>query len=74
MLRLLTPVSDGTNLMVTWESVAGRSYFLERGADVSDTSNFTRFATNIAGRTNTTSFSDTNAVGASPRFYRVGVE
>lgn len=74
VLRLLTPVSDGTNLTVTWESVAGRNYFLECRPSLSSTSAFTRFATNISGRTNTTSFVDTNAVGASPRFYRVGVE
>jgi len=74
VLRLLTPVSDGTNLTVTWESVTNRSYFLERSAEIPDTSAFTRFATNISGQTNTTSFVDTNAVGASPRFYRAGVE
>jgi hypothetical protein len=74
VLRLLTPVSDGTNLTVTWESVTNRSYFLERGAESWDPSAFTRFAGNISGQTNTTSFVDTNAVGASPRFYRVGVE
>jgi len=74
VLRLLTPVSDGTKLVVTWESVTGRSYFLERAPDLSSASAFTRFATNISGQTNTTSFLDTNVVGASPRFYRVGVE
>jgi hypothetical protein len=74
VLRLLTPVSDGTNLVVTWESVAGRRYFLERSAEISDTSAFTRFATNISNQANATSFTDTNAVGASPWFYRVGVE
>jgi hypothetical protein len=74
VLRLLTPVSDGTNLTVTWESVAGRSYFLESSSSFSSTSSFTRIATNLVGRTNTTSYVDTNAVGASPRFYRVAVE
>jgi hypothetical protein len=74
VLRLLTPISDGANLTVTWESVAGRSYFLESSPDPSSTSSFTRFATNISGQTNTTSYVDTNAVGASPRFYRMGVE
>jgi len=74
VLRLLTPVSNGTSLTVTWESVAGRSYFLECSADVSPTSAFTRIATDVVAQTNTTSFVHTNAVGASLRFYRVCVE
>jgi hypothetical protein len=74
VLRLLTPISDGTNLTITWESVANRNYFLEHRPDLSSTSAFTRFATNISGQTSRTSFLDTNAAGASPRFYRVGVE
>ena len=74
VLRLLTPASDGTNLTVTWESVTGRSYFLERSAEISNTSAFTRFATNIQGQASTTFFVDTNVVGASPRFYRVGLQ
>jgi hypothetical protein len=74
VLRLLTPVSDGTNLTVSWESVAGRSYFLERAPDLSGTSAFTPIASNVLGQANITSCVDTNAVGSSPRFYRVGVE
>jgi hypothetical protein len=74
VLRLLTPVSNGTSLTVTWESVAGRSYFLECSADVSPTSAFTRIATDVVAQTNTTSFVHTNAVGAGPGFYRVCVE
>jgi hypothetical protein len=74
VLRLLTPASDGTNLVVTRESVPGRSYFLESSPDLSRTLSFKRIATNLAGQSGTTSFVDTNAVGATPRFYRVGVE
>ena len=74
VLRLRTPIFDGTNLTVTWDSVLGRSYFLERSAEISDPSAFRRFATSLPGQASTTSFLDTNAVGDSPRFYRVGVE
>ena len=73
MLRLLTPVSDGTNLTLSWESVAGRDYFLECSPNLSSSSAFTRIASNVVGQVNTTSYLDTNAVGVSPRFYRVGV-
>jgi hypothetical protein len=70
LLSLTIPA--GTNATVTWQSVAGVSYFLERSADLA--APFTLLATNIVGQTNTTSYSDTNATAAGPFFYRVGVE
>ncbi len=74
VLRLVTPVSDGTNLLVTWESVAGKSYFLERSPDLLGAAAFARLASNLIGQVNTTSYLDTNAVGVAPWFYRAGVE
>jgi len=73
VVRLLTPISEGSNLTVTWESVAGRNYFLERAPDLSSASAFRQIATNVLAQSNTTSYVDTNGMGASPRFYRVGV-
>jgi hypothetical protein len=72
-LRLLTPVTTGTNITVIWQSVAGVSYFLERSTDVTVPSAFTSVATNIAGQPDTTTYVDTNALGSRPLFYRVGV-
>ena len=37
-------------------------------------SSFQPLATNLAGQAGTMTFTDTNAAGAEPRFYRVGVE
>ena len=62
----------GTNATVTWQSVAGVNYFLERSANLA--SPFTLLATNIIGQAGTTSYADTNATGAGPFFYRVGVK
>jgi hypothetical protein len=47
-LRLLAPVTGGTNLIVTWQSVTGVNYFLERSTAVS--SAFTPLATGIPGQ------------------------
>jgi hypothetical protein len=70
-LRLLAPVSAGTNLAVTWQSVAGVNYFLEHSTTFAPA--FVLLATNIAGQSGTTSYTDTNARGNGQNFYRVGV-
>jgi hypothetical protein len=74
VLRLLTPVVSGSGLVVRWESVSGRAYFLERSSDLGAQPAFLRLAGQIAGQPGTTSYTDTNAVGFGPFFYRVGVE
>ena len=58
---------------MTWQSVAGVSYFLECSTNLSALPPFAVLATNLAGEAGTTTFTDTNAVGPLPRFYRVGV-
>jgi hypothetical protein len=72
-LRLLSASPAGTNVTVTWQSVVGVTYFLERSTDLSASPPFTLLAPELSGQFGTTSFIDTNAAGASPRFYRVGV-
>jgi hypothetical protein len=71
-LHLLTPTFGGTNVTVSWQSVSGVNYFLEWNANLA--SSFTLAATNIIGRAGTTSYTHTNAAGAGPIFYRVGVK
>jgi hypothetical protein len=73
VLRLLSASPAGSNATVTWQSVAGVSYFLERSTDLSATPPFTPLATNVLGPTGTNSFTDTNATSAPRLFYRVGV-
>jgi hypothetical protein len=72
-LRLLAPVRTGNNVTVGWQSVAGVNYFLERSTNIARSSAFVRLATNVSGQAGTTIFTDTNAIGAGPFFYRVGV-
>jgi hypothetical protein len=74
VLRLLTPASGAPGVMVRWQSVSGRTYFLERSTTLGASPAFGRLASNIIGQTGTTAYADTNAVGAGPFFYRVGVE
>jgi hypothetical protein len=70
-LRLLSPSITSTDVTVTWQSVAGVIYFLERSANPA--APFMHLA-NILGQSGTTSYGDTNAAGKGPFFYRVGVK
>jgi len=74
VLRLLSATPSGANVTVMWQSVAGVSYFLERSTNLSVSPPFTLLATNLPGQPGTTSYKDTNATGAGPFFYRVGVK
>jgi hypothetical protein len=70
-LRLLSSVRVGTSVTVTWQSVEGVSYVLERSASLGPAT-FTPVAMNIPGQPGTTSYIDTIAVGDGAFFYRVG--
>jgi hypothetical protein len=70
---LLSPSVSRTNVVVTWQSVSGINYFLERSTSLANAPAFTVLQSNIIGQTSTTTYTDTNAVGSAPVFYRVGV-
>ncbi len=72
VLRMVSALPTSTNATVTWQSVAGVNYLLERSANPATP--FTLLATNILGQAGTTSYGDTNAAGARSFFYRVGVK
>lgn len=73
-LRLLNPSNNPSSITVSWQSVSNRAYFLERATDFGAAPPFSLLTSNIVGQTGTTSYTDTNAIGASPFFYRVGVQ
>ena len=63
----------GQDVTVTWQSVAGVNYFIQRATHLAVPGSFATLATNIRGQAGTTSYTDTNSVSAGPFFYRVGV-
>ena len=78
VLRLLSAVPNGDNVTVSWQGVPGVSYFLVRSSDAGSPftlgpTNTDLVATNIVGTAGTNSYTDTNASGIRPFFYRVGV-
>jgi hypothetical protein len=72
-LRMLPPAVTATYVAVTWQSVAGVSYFLERGTNLAHQEIFTPIASDILGQPGTTTYLDTRAAGTGPWFYRVSV-
>ena len=72
-LRLLSASRAGTNVTVSWQSVEGVGYFLERSTNLSASPPFTPLAAGVPGQSSTTSYTDITAMNAGPYFYRVGV-
>ena len=72
-LRMLMPVRNQSGINLSWESVDGVTYFLQRttlrGGDP-----FSSIQSNITGQAGTTTCADTNTAGQSQLFYRVGVQ
>jgi hypothetical protein len=72
-LRLVSATPAGTNVIVSWQSVIGVTYFLEWRTNLSSSSPFKLLATNLTAQPGVTSFTHTNTTLAPRLFYRVGV-
>jgi Regulator of Chromosome Condensation (RCC1) repeat protein len=73
-LKLLSITNAPSGLTITWQSVQGVSYQVERTSDLSDTSTFSTIDSNTVGQPGTTSFTDSSATNAPAFFYRVSVQ
>jgi hypothetical protein len=74
VLQLASPSNSPSGIVVQWQSVNTRSYFLNRSTNLAASPSFVNVATNLVGQAGTTSYTDTNALGAGPYFYRIGVQ
>jgi len=70
-LVLQAPVFVPARVTLRWSSATNRTYVLERSTNPAPPQAFTLVQSNIIGQAGTTSYTDTNALGRGPFFYRV---
>jgi hypothetical protein len=73
LLAMLAVTKAASSNTVSWQSVSGTTYLLQR-SDLTDTRGFSTIQSNVTGQAGTTSITDTNVAGAPRLYYRVGVQ
>jgi hypothetical protein len=74
LLKMNTVTNNVSGKVVTWQSVSGITYYLQRGTNLAAPSAFSTIQSNLVGQVGTTTYTDTGAAGPGPFFYRVGVQ
>jgi hypothetical protein len=74
LLQMRSTSNSVSGATITWQSVAGVTYLVQRAGNLAAQPAFSTIHSNIVGQAGTTTYTDPNAVGSSQYFYRVGVQ
>ncbi len=72
VLKLASPTNSVSGVVVTWQSVSGVTYYLQRSGDLAG--GFSSIVSNLTGQAGNTSYTDTTATNSGPYFFRIGVQ
>ena len=74
LLKIVSITESVPGPVINWQSVNSVSYYVQRGQNLTPAS-FSTVQSNIIGSlTGMSSYTDTNAAGSGPYFYRIGVQ
>ena len=74
VLKMYAPSNSAVGVQVRWQSVIGRSYFLQRASDLTAQPSFVTLQGSLSGLTNSTSCLDATATNGGSYYYRIGVQ